>query len=293
MNLFKALFGNADATPEDEKREADARRFDLMKYDGVKAMKTGRFDYAERCFTEALQLHDDLEARDYLSRVLVQQDKYAEAMEQLDLLIAHQPDNAGLLLQAAHVAYLKEDYALMAQYAQRAADMEGDTAAMAAYLLAKAAIGQNDMVSAIAQLTKSLTLDEGQADARLLRGQTLLKMGDLQGAEADAQWLMQQAPEHEDVLLLAARVAAGKGDKDQALLIYNKVTEVNPFQIDAYKERGQLRYDSGDKTGAQEDLQKVLELNPDEMADVSGDYSAEGIEKKVKQAYSMLNPFGL
>ena len=40
-------------------------------------------------------------------------------------------------------------------------------------------------------------------------------------------------------------------------------------------------------------MEKVLELNPNEMADVSGDYSAEGIEQQVKQAYSNLNPFGI
>jgi len=40
-------------------------------------------------------------------------------------------------------------------------------------------------------------------------------------------------------------------------------------------------------------MRQVLELNPQETADVSGDYSAEGIEHKVKQAYSNLNPFGI
>ena len=43
----------------------------------------------------------------------------------------------------------------------------------------------------------------------------------------------------------------------------------------------------------EEDMQKVLELNPNEMADVNGEYSAEGIEQKTRQAYSNLNPFGI
>ena len=45
--------------------------------------------------------------------------------------------------------------------------------------------------------------------------------------------------------------------------------------------------------GAKEDMQKVLELDPDKVANISGDFSAEGIEHKVKQAYSNINPFGL
>ena len=104
---------------------------------------------------------------------------------------------------------------------------------------------------------------------------------------------MDHAANHEDILLFAARVQRAKGNVELAQRIYDAVVEVNPFQIDAYRERGQLRYEQGDKKGAQEDMQKVLELNPQEMADVSGDYSAEGIEHKVKQAYSALNPFGL
>jgi len=34
-------------------------------------------------------------------------------------------------------------------------------------------------------------------------------------------------------------------------------------------------------------------MNPDEMANVSGDYTAEGVEQAVKRAYSNMNPFGI
>ena len=71
------------------------------------------------------------------------------------------------------------------------------------------------------------------------------------------------------------------------------VTEVNPFCIEAFRERGSLRLAQGDKAGAEADMQKVLELDPNLLADVSGDYSAEGIEQRVSQAYSAVNPLGL
>lgn len=292
MNLFKALFGNSELTPEEEKKNADERQFDLMKYDGVKAMKIGRFDYAVKCFEEALQVHDDLEVHDYLSRALVQTGEYGQAMEQLELLMKAEPDNLALPLQAAQVAFMMEDFELMQECCERSLAIHADNA-HAHFAYAKACFGKGDPVSGIARLTKCIALDENFGDAYLLRGQTLLRMGDVKGAEADVQWLMEHAGGHEDVLLLAARVERAKGHADEAIHIYNKVNEVNPFQIDAYRERGQLRFEKGDKLGAQEDMQKVLELNPSEMADVSGDYSAEGIEHKVKQAYSMLNPFGL
>ena len=77
------------------------------------------------------------------------------------------------------------------------------------------------------------------------------------------------------------------------MAFYDQVTEVNPFSIEAYQERGQLRFNLGDKAGAEQDMQKVLELNPNALADVNGEYSAEGIEQRVRQAYSVANPLGL
>ena len=69
--------------------------------------------------------------------------------------------------------------------------------------------------------------------------------------------------------------------------------DVNPFNADAYKERGKVKFEQGDTIGAKEDVEKLLELMPDALSNVSGDYSADGIEHKVKQAYSNLNPFGI
>ena len=292
MNFLKALFGNAEETPEEEKKNAEARKFDLVKYDGVKAMKIGRFDYAVKCFEEALRMQDDLEVHDYLSRAYLQQGENELAMQQLQLLMDAQPDNKALPMQAAHVAYIMEDYDQMQQLCERSLAID-DQNARAHYAFAQACLGKKDYVNAIARLTKCIALEESFGDAYLLRGQTLLALGDIVGAEADAKWLMDHAAAHEEVLLLAARVQRAKGNADLAIRIYNVVNEVNPFQIDAYRERGQLRFEQGDKQGAQEDMQKVLELNPDEVADVNGEYSAEGIEHKVKQAYSALNPFGL
>ena len=90
-----------------------------------------------------------------------------------------------------------------------------------------------------------------------------------------------------------ARIEAAKGNASEAVGWYDRLTEVNPFSIEAYHERGQLKFNQGDKVGAEADLQKVLELNPNQLADVNGEYSAEGIEQRVKQAYSAVNPLGL
>ena len=292
MGFWKSFFGGESENPEEDKKNAEAKNFDLLKYDGVKAMRIGQFDYAEKCFREAMKLKDDLEVNDYLSQTLMRLGRLDEALDEMKIMINAQPSNLALLLQAAHVTYMLEDYEQMKQLLEQAQTQNGDNA-MTSYMMGQAAVGQGDVIGAIAHLTKAVTLDEKMADARLLRAKTLLKMGDVNGASDDVVWLLEHTEADEDVLLMAARVAHLKGKDDTALDIYNKVIDLNPFQMDAYRERGQIRYDKGDKKGAEEDMQKLLEMNPNELADVSGDYSAEGVEQAMKRVYSAINPFGI
>ena len=292
MNILKALFGNSEQNPEEEKVEAEHKKFDLMKYDGVKAMKMGQFEYALRCFDEALKLKDDSEIRDYLSRVFIRLDRLDEALEQLQLMAVAEPDNTDVKLQMAHVCYMKEDYAAMSDAVEQALAVNGDLP-QAHFMYAQSALKQGDVINGIARLTKAVALDDNYADARLLRAQTLLGIGDVKGAEEDSQWLSERIEAQEDVLLLAARVAHAKGSDDEAIELYNKVVDQNPFLTEAYAERGKIYFGRGDSKKAEEDMRKVLELEPQGLANVCGDYSAEGVEHQTKQAYSNLNPFGL
>ena len=47
MNFFRRLFNGDAANAEEEHREQAARDFDVLKYDGVAAMRQHVFDYAE------------------------------------------------------------------------------------------------------------------------------------------------------------------------------------------------------------------------------------------------------
>lgn len=291
MGFWNSLFGG-ETNPEEEKRAADERNFDLLKYDGVKAMRIGQYEYAVKCFEKALETKEDAEVRDYLSRAFIRMGRLDDALAELKKLTMQEPDNIHLKMQAAGVAFMKEDYAEMTALCEQALAVDADNA-MVHLFYAKAELGQNNVIQGIARLTKAIALEENLADARLLRGQTLLKMGDFNAASEDVAWLTEHTEESEDVLLLHARIEAAKGNADEAVRIYSQVIDVNPFQVDAFRERGRLRLEQGDKQGAEEDMKMVLELNPEEMADVNGEYSAEGIEQKTRQAYSNLNPFGI
>jgi tetratricopeptide (TPR) repeat protein len=292
MGFWKTFFGGEEEHPEEQKKEADAKNFDLLKYDGVKATRIGQLDYAIKCFREALKLREDPETRDYLQSTLVHAGRLDEALTELQTMVALAPGNMAVLLQAAHVAFMQEDYDAMTTFCEQALAADADNAT-ASFMMARALLGKGDLVGGIARLTKAIAQDEQLGDARLLRAQVLMRMGDTAGAQEDADWLLTHTEGQEDVLLLAARLQHAKGQDDDAIATYGQVIDLNPFHIDAYRERGQIRFDRGDKKGAEEDMQKVLELDPQALNGISGDYEAEGIEQKVKQAYTFLNPFGI
>lgn len=292
MGFWNVLFGGKQLSPEEEKQEQEAKNFDLLKYDGVKAMKIGQTEYAVRCFQEALKVQEDLEIHDYLSQAMLRLGELEETLGELKLLAEAEPENKEIQKRIAQVAYMQEDYATMSLACERAMQLDAADAQVF-FLNAQAQQGQQNPVAAIAMLTKAIALEPNYADAYLMRGRMLLAMGDKEGAEQDVAWLMEHVNDHEDILLLKARTEAALGRKDDAIATYTQVTEVNPFCIDAFRERGQLRFDAGDKKGAEADMQKVLELDPNQLADVNGEYSAEGIEQRVRQAYSAINPLGL
>lgn len=288
MNFFKALFGGKEEKPEEKKKEDEAKNFDVLKYDGVRALRSGQADYAIRCFTHALGIKEDLEIRDYLSQACIRADLLPEAYDNLLKIAEAQPDNQQVFVRMANVAYMMEDYTAMADACEKAILIDAGSAE-ATYLYAKACIGHGDTTNAVALLTKAISLKPDYGEAYLLRGETLLKDGDADGAAEDADHLLAAYPESEDVLMLKARVCKAKGDSGEAIGYYGKVTDLNPFHADAYRERGELRMATGDEAGGRDDIRHAEELtsNPDDGANDGN------IEKKVNEAYKNVNPLGL
>ena len=228
MGFFKTLFGGKEESPEEKKAREEAHSFDVLQTDGVRALHTGRFDYAVKCFSKALEIQDNLETHDYLSQAFIQNDQLQEGFDQLALLAKAQPDNINILASMAKVAYLMENYTLMADCCEKAMLIDKDNAEIM-FLYARAARGQHDTVNALAMYTKTLMLDERFASANLERGQLLLEAGDIESAEEDADHLMEVAPNSEDVLLFKASILMHQQRTGEAAALYERAIEVNPY----------------------------------------------------------------
>ena len=149
MGFFKSFFSGKPANPEEEKQKNNQKNFEIFKYDGMRAQRMGRADYAIKCFTEALALQEDFETMGYLAQVYIQSNELDEAHQLLERMIRIEPEHTSTLLTLANVCYMQEDYAAMAEAAQKAIAIEEGNA-MAHYLLGKAGNGQNDGIMCIA-----------------------------------------------------------------------------------------------------------------------------------------------
>ncbi len=282
MGFFKKLFdGSGTESEQDKEIEKNEKDFLALKYDGIRALKMGQLAYAIQCLQSALDRKEDLEVRDYLSQALIHNGELLPAYEQLEKLAEAEPANKMIWTRMAEVAYMMEDYEKMHEVCQKGLGVEKEDVHLC-YLYAEANIGLGNPVGGIAMLTKAIRLGEGtddEARARLLRGETLLKMGDANGADEDAQWLLEHIKQPvEEVFLLKARIAYAKGERENAISYYNKVVETNPFSAVAFKERGAVYLEMGDKENAERDMQSFLEVNPQEAEAVSGEFKAEGTE---------------
>lgn len=287
MNFFKALFGGKQESSEEKKQQEEARQFDTLKYDGVRAMKSGEIDFAVKCFRHALSMKDDLEIHDYLSQTLIAQNNLIEAYDELQIMAEAQPDNQAIFIRMANVAFMMEDYGALSNACEKAMLID-DSNAEVMYLYGRGCIGQDDDVNAVAMLTRAITLNDKFYDAYLLRSQANLRLEKIDEASADADFLLEQVGENEDVLLLKARIARAQDNDDDAIAFYGRVINENPFREEAYRERAELRRKSGDEQGAEEDLKKADEVAPEDQKSAED----QKIQQKVEKKYREMNPYG-
>ena len=305
MGFFKSFFSGKPDNPMAEQEKARQKNFDIFKYDGMRAQRMGRVDYAIKCFTEALALHDDFETRNYLAQAYTQANQPEEARKQLEQMTRMEPEHTATFLALANTCYMLEDYPAMAEAAKKAIALEEGNA-MAHYLLGKADNGQGDGLMCIAHLTQAITLKEDFTEARLLRAEALAKMHQYKEAQEDLEAILAQEPDEENALLLRGQIAEATQDFAKAEADYRHITEVNPFNEQAfaclgrlyiaqnqlpeaialldeaielnpgspalYHERGRAKLLNGDKDGSMEDLKKELELNPKEAERLNGQY---------------------
>jgi tetratricopeptide (TPR) repeat protein len=309
-NFLKSIFGGKS---EENAEQENHKNFEIFKYDGMRAQRMGKLDYAAKFFTEALAIEEDYETMGYLAQLYIQTNELDKAHVQLVRMTELEPTLADSYLALANLCYMQSQYEEMERAARKAVECNPESAP-AYYLLAKAVrAGQNDIM-AIAHLTKAISLKPDFTEALIMRGEVLMGMQQYGEAAKDVEAALQASPDEEAAILLDGRLKQAQGDTAAAEQSFRQVIDANPFseqaflllgqlyigekKLDeaialftdaielnsefakAYYERGRARLLNGDKDGATEDSRKAIELQPKAEEALNGMFGNNGPQQE-------------
>ncbi|MBQ8241190.1 MAG: tetratricopeptide repeat protein [Bacteroides sp.] len=301
MGIFSSLFGGNKKT-EDNKE----KNFDILKYDGIRAMRIGKLTYALKCFEEATAIQEDLKTMNHQATCYIRVNRMDGARQLMTRMTEIAPDQPVVFQSLASLCYMQEDYAGMNDACQKALALN-DQDPTTYFLAAKASLGMSNGIQTIAMLTKAIMLNEEFVEAYQMRAEVLWQMRQAKDANEDIEKLLALNPEDESALLLKGEILAVNGEEekamelidqvlalnpfnekayilkgsyylakkeyDNAISVYNEALEINPNFAQAYHERGRVKLAKGDKEGSMEDMKKAIEMAPENGTNISGEYN--------------------
>ena len=307
MGIFSSLFGGSKKTEEE-------KNFDILKYDGIRAMRIGKLTYALKCFEEATAIQEDLETMQHQANTYIRVNRMDDARQLMNRMTEIASDQPLVFQSLASLCYMLEDYKGMDEACRKALALNDQDPATY-FLSAKAAVGLSNGIQAIAMLTKAIMLNEEFVEAYQMRAEILWTMRQAKDANEDIEKLLNMNPEDENALLLKGEILAVSGQEEQALElidqvlalnpfsekayilkgsyflakqafdkalgVYDEALEINPNFAQAYHERGRVKLAKGDKQGSMEDMKRAIELAPENGANISGEYNNYEQQKNI------------
>ena len=261
MGFFKSLFGGKSEDPVEEKEKQIQKEFEILKYDGIRARRLHRMDYARKCFEEAIKLQDDFETYAQLVQLLVETGDFQAALDPLEHMAKAEPHIAETFISLATVHFMLENYQEMADNAQLAIDRAPENM-QAYYLKGKAMQGLSKDDEAVQLFTKAIELQGDFAEALLLRGQIYLRQAKLADAMADAEAAIASGKEVESGLLLRGSVKEVENKPEEAEADYRQVLELDPFNQQAYTYIGKLYLKNERYADAVSMMDDAIEMSP-------------------------------
>lgn len=125
--------------------------------------------------------------------------------------------------------------------------MERAESAQTGLVLARIASRQGDTEGFDRAIEKALELEPGNLECRLERGATLVRRGNLIGAQSDLDWAVHQYPADARAHLEMGRLQAAEGRRKAALESFNRALSLNPAGCEAYLSRLEELIENGNE----------------------------------------------
>ncbi|MCC8173500.1 MAG: tetratricopeptide repeat protein [Odoribacter sp.] len=308
FGFLKSIFNNTsteETTKEEMKEEVSEegaineeekeieRKFDILKFDGLKALRIRKIPYAIRCFKEAIALKEEFETLYYLLLAYIQNDEQEEALNICSRIIELEPDHMEMYLHRANLQYG------MGKIAETIEDCKTILASdennvEALILIVKAKQQAKAHEEAINHLTLCIDINPELSEVYTLRAALYKQCEKYEEALADVNKALELNPEDEESLFRRGRIYELQHEKEKALADYEKIIHLNPFYKQAYLQKGNLIIERANIEESISFFDEAIENNPDfpefyferaKLKEKKGD--KEGAEEDIQQGTAL------
>lgn len=267
MGLLNKLFGGQKSADNHEKE----KNFDILKYDGIRALHIGKTQYAVKCLEEAVALQPDAEAYVKLSEAYRRTDREEEGRAAIRHALELAPKQPALLFIAAQDALaVHDEMDAIVKLTQAIAAKDDFTEAY--QLRAQVLWGMKQTREAMDDVERLLALDANDDQALTLKGRMLAATGKTDEAIELFRRVLTVNPFSDEAYLGLGAIYIAAEDFDAAIAVYDEAIEINPQFAQAYHERGRAKLLKGDKDGSVEDIKQAMALAPEKAASLNGEF---------------------
>jgi tetratricopeptide (TPR) repeat protein len=228
---------------------------------GAALAKLGRYDEAIVQYRAALAKNGNAGLRLNLALAYYKKGAWRDAVQQLTVLQAAQPDDSRVAtLLADCYTHLGQDEQAIAVLAPVEAAHPDDLAV--AWLLGSAMIRTGHRRDGLERVDR-VARQGNRPEAFLLAGQTALKMNEFERARDYADAALRLDPRLPGVDTLRGTVMSYLGDTKGAIAVLRKAVEADPHDFEAQVALGAVLHTERDLDGARQHLQLALRLKPD------------------------------
>jgi tetratricopeptide (TPR) repeat protein len=224
----------------------------------------GDNEEAERILTDCAERHKPAyEALFELHRLILGKNDFARTVALKELLAraeARGDENEFTLFFAGYERYQADDFAAAIELFSQAIKLNSGVAFF--FRLRGSAQRQaKNLGAALADYDRALALEPDSASFCHFRGDLKREMGDLEGAAADLDRAIELNPRDPESYQLRSGIRYERGDYKGTLEDLNKALD-QTVSDELYYNRGLVKKNLNDDSGAIEDYRRALELNP-------------------------------
>jgi len=254
FKFIKSIFNTSDEVNADQ----NDKNFEILKYDGIKALRIGETKYAVKCFTEAIALKKDYECSIWLSNSYFQLDENEKAIDAATEALNIKNNDIETLLHRASLYYSDEKYKEAIDDCNTILKINSENI-NALFILAKSKRELKEFEEALKAIEKIISINKELIDSYFIKAKILQEMEDFTAALEVINNIIEN--KDENIFLLRAEIYTSLKKFKEAESDYKTIIELNPFNDAAYLNLSDLYKNEKLYTEAIKILNEALEMH--------------------------------